>query len=205
MKIFVVANNFLKGNNAGENALYDQWEPVVFMKADSSLLRAGKPFFVPDFMGRIGFEGHVAVRISRLGKSIGERFAHRYYDAMTLGVDFTALDIYDRARREGLPWDVAKGFDGAAGIGEWMPKEQVADPQAVSFSLAVNGEERQRSSTASLVAGIDRLIAYISQFFTLKTGDLLLTGTPVGGGEVHVGDRLEGWLEGKKVLDIKCK
>ena len=182
-----------------------QRDPVIFTKADSSLLKDGKPFFVPDHLGRIDYETEVVVRISRLGKSIPEQFAHRYYDAVTVGIDFTARDLQKRLREEGQPWEIAKGFDGAAVIGEWTDKNLYQSMQGLRCALDINGERRQEGCTCDMLTSIDRLIAYISTFFTLKTGDLLYTGTPVGVGPVKIGDHLEGYLEGRKVLDFWCR
>ena len=188
--------------------------PVIFTKADSSLLKDGKPFFVPDFMGRIDYETEVVVRISRLGKSIDRKFAHRYYDAITLGIDFTARDLQKRLREEGQPWEIAKGFDGAAVIGKWIEKEKLYSPdktgdnegiQALHFRMEMNGEIKQQGCTSDMLCGVDSLIEYISRFFTLKTGDLLFTGTPVGVGPVKPDDHIIGYLEERKVLDFYCR
>ncbi|SFG36555.1 fumarylacetoacetate hydrolase family protein [Prevotella sp. KH2C16] len=205
MKIFAVGMNYREHNKELDGALYKPEEPVIFTKADSALLKPGKPFFVPDFMGRIDYEAELVVRISRLGKTIAERFAHRYYDAVTLGVDFTARDLQRKLRSEGHPWELCKGFDGSAAIGEWVDKEKFLSVQRIGFRLAVNGETRQEGQAADMLYTVDQLIAYISRFFTLKTGDLLYTGTPAGVGPVQPEDHLEGWLEDRKVLDLKCK
>ncbi len=224
MKIFAVGMNYAQHNKEIKNALLQQGvgtadddtgrAPVIFTKADSSLLKDGKPFFVPDFMGRIDYETEVVVRICKLGKSIDEKFAHRYYDVVTLGIDFTARDMQKRLREEGQPWDIAKGFDGAAVIGEWVEKEKLYSPdktgvnegiQALHFRMEMNGEVRQKACTSEMLCSVDRLIAYISQFFTLKTGDLLFTGTPVGVGPVKPDDHIVGYLEERKVLDFYCR
>ena len=205
MKIFAVGMNYREHNKELDGALYKPEAPVIFTKADSSLLKPGKPFFVPDFMGRIDYEAELVVRISRLGKTIAERFAHRYYDAVTLGVDFTARDLQRKLRSEGLPWELCKGFDGSAAIGEWVDKAKFLSVQRIGFRLSVNGETRQIGQTADMLYTIDQLIAYVSRFFTLKTGDLLYTGTPAGTGSVQIEDYLEGWLEDRKVLDLRCK
>lgn len=205
MKIFAVGMNYREHNKELDGALYQPEAPVIFTKADSSLLKPGKPFFVPDFMGRIDYEAELVVRISRLGKTIAERFAHRYYDAVTLGVDFTARDLQRKLRSEGLPWELCKGFDGSAAIGEWVDKAKFLSVQRIGFRLSVNGETRQIGQTADMLYTIDQLIAYVSRFFTLKTGDLLYTGTPAGTGPVQIEDYLEGWLEDRKVLDLRCK
>lgn len=182
-----------------------QRDPVIFTKADSSLLKDGKPFFIPTHLGRVDYETEVVVRICKLGKSIPEQFAHRYYDAVTVGIDFTARDLQKQLREKGQPWEIAKGFDGAAVIGEWVEKDKFLDCQGLRFALDINGERRQEGCTCDMLVSIDRLIAYISQFFTLKTGDLLYTGTPVGVGPVNIDDHLEGYLEGRKVLDFYCR
>ena len=215
MKIFAVGMNYAQHNKEITTALlqkgvgdsYDDAKrsPVIFTKADSSLLKDGKPFFVPDHLGRIDYETEVVVRICRLGKSIPENFAHRYYDAVTVGIDFTARDLQKKLREEGQPWEIAKGFDGAAVIGEWVEKDKFLDVQGLHFSLDVNGERRQEGCTSDMLCTIDRLISYISQFFTLKTGDILYTGTPVGVGPVSIDDHLEGYLEERKVLDFWCR
>ena len=180
-------------------------DPVIFTKADSSLLKDGKPFFIPTHLGRVDYETEVVVRICKLGKSIPEQFAHRYYDAVTVGIDFTARDLQKQLREKGQPWEIAKGFDGAAVIGEWVEKDKFLDCQGLRFALDINGERRQEGCTCDMLVSIDRLIAYISQFFTLKTGDLLYTGTPVGVGPVNIDDHLDGYLEGRKVLDFYCR
>ena len=176
--------NYVEHNKELNHALYKTEEPVIFLKADSSLLKNRKPFFVPDHMGRIDHEAEIVVRICRLGKNIPERFAHRYYDALTVGIDFTARDLQQRLRADGLPWDISKGFDGAAVIGEWIDKELLRDINALPFRLEKNGQTVQQGLTADMTFGIDQLISYISRFFTLKTGDLLFTGTPAGAGPV---------------------
>ena len=224
MKIFAVGMNYAQHNKEIKTALLQQGvgrsdddkgrNPVIFTKADSSLFKDGKPFFVPDHLGRIDYETEVVVRISRLGKSIPEQFAHRYYDAVTVGIDFTARDLQKALREEGQPWEISKGFDGAAVIGEWIEKEKLYSPdaigenqgiQALHFSMDINGETKQEGCTSDMLTSVDRLIAYISQFFTLKTGDILYTGTPVGVGPVAIDDHIEGYLEGRKVLDFYCR
>ena len=205
MKIFGVAMNYPGHNIAPESALYDNVEPVVFTKADSALLKDRKPFFVPDWCRRVDHEAALVVRICRLGKCIPERFAHRYYDAVTVGVDFTASDVLAGLRSAGLPWEVAKGFDGSAAIGQWVDKELLRGVQQLRFRLDVNGVAAQEGYTGDMLFGIDSLIARISRYFTLKTGDLLFTGTPAGVGPVAIGDHLEGYVEDRKVLDFNCK
>ena len=205
MKIFAVGMNYAQHNKELDGTLYIPEEPVIFTKADSALLKDHKPFFIPDFMGRIDYEAEVVVRICRLGKTIPERFVHRYYDAVTLGIDFTARELQQKLRAAGQPWDLCKGFDGSAAIGEWVDVSKLRDIQALRFQLDINGSTVQQGCTADMIFRIDALIAYISRFFTLKTGDLLFTGTPVGVGPVHIDDHLEGYIEERKVLELNCK
>ena len=197
--------NYIQHNTELDGALYKTEAPVLFTKADSSLLKSGKPFFVPDFMGRIDYEAELVIRICRLGKNIPQRFAHRYYDAVTVGIDFTARDVQQQLREKGLPWDLSKSFDGAAAIGEWVGKDKFLDVQALRFHLDINGQTVQEGCTADMVFGIDEIVAYISQYFTLKTGDVIFTGTPAGVGPVHIDDHLEGYVEERKVLEFNCK
>jgi 2-keto-4-pentenoate hydratase/2-oxohepta-3-ene-1,7-dioic acid hydratase in catechol pathway len=197
--------NYAQHNKEMDGALYKPEEPVVFLKADSSLLKDKKPFFLPDELGRVDYETELVVRICRLGKSIPQRFAHRYYDAVTCGIDFTARDLQRKCKEKGLPWTLCKGFDGAAAIGEWVPVEKFRDIQAIHFHLDINGKTVQEGCSSDMLYGVDELIAYISRWFTLKTGDILFTGTPVGVGPVHINDHLEGWLEERKVMEFNVK
>ena len=205
MKIFAVGMNYALHNKELDGTLYIPEEPVIFTKADSALLKDHKPFFVPDWCDQVDYETEIVVRICRLGKAIPKRFAHRYYDAVTVGIDFTARDWQRRFRQEGKPWELSKGFDGSAAIGEWIPKERFRDVQALPFHLDINGKTVQEGCTADMLFSIDALIAYISRFFTLKTGDLLYTGTPLGVGPVHIDDHLEGYIDQLKVLEFNCK
>lgn len=177
-------------------------EPVIFMKPDSALLKDGKPFFIPDFSEQVDYETELVVRINRLGKNIAERFAHRYYDAVTVGIDFTARDLQRKYRAEGKPWELCKGFDNSAAIGDWMPVERFKDIQQLNFHLDIDGKTVQRGYAGDMLFKIDQIIAYVSRFCTLKIGDLLFTGTPVGVGPVQVNNHLEGYLEDEKVLDF---
>ena len=215
MKIFAIGMNYAAHNQELHGTLKRPDEPVIFTKADSAILNQGKPFFIPDHLGRIDYETEVVVRICRLGKNIPERFAHRYYDALTIGIDFTARDIQKKASEAGQPWTICKGFDGSAAIGDWVPKEKLLKDsdnvceesglQRLHFHLDINGKTVQEGCTSDMLYKVDEIIAYISQFFTLKTGDILYTGTPAGVGPVHIDDYLEGWLEERKVLSFNCK
>lgn len=205
MKIFAVGMNYIQHNKELDGTLYKPEEPVIFTKADSALLKDSKPFFLPDELGRIDYETELVVRICRLGKSIPQRFAHRYYDAVTVGIDFTARNLQNRLRAEGKPWDLCKGFDGSAAIGEWVSIEKFRDIQAIHFRLDINGNTVQEGCSSDMLFKVDEIIAYISQWFTLKTGDILYTGTPAGVGPVHIDDHLTGWLEDRKVLEFNVK
>lgn len=177
-------------------------EPVIFMKPDSALLKDSKPFFIPDFCEQVDYETEMVVRICRLGKNISERFAYRYYDAVTVGIDFTARDLQRKFRAEGKPWELCKGFDSSAAIGDWVPVEKLGDIQKVNFHLNIDGKTVQQGNTADMLFSVDQIIAYVSHFCTLKIGDLLFTGTPVGVGPVQIGNHLEGFLENEKLLDF---
>ena len=205
MKIFAIGMNYIQHNKELDGTLYKPEEPVIFTKADSSLLKDGKPFFLPEEMGRVDYETELVVRICKLGKSIPQRFAHRYYDAVTVGIDFTARELQQRLRAEGKPWDLCKGFDGAAVIGQWVDIAKFRDIQAIHFHLDVNGNTVQQGCSSDMLFKVDEIIAYISRFFTLKTGDLLYTGTPVGVGPVHINDHLTGWIDDRKVLEFNVK
>ena len=205
MKIFAIGMNYALHNKELHSTLSKPEKPVIFLKADSALLKDHKPFFVPDFMGRVDYETELVVRICRLGKSVPQRFAHRYYDAVSVGIDFTARDMQHTLREKGLPWDICKGFDGAATIGDWVDVDKFRDIQAIHFHLDINGQTVQEGCTSDMLYKVDEIIAYISQFYTLKTGDILYTGTPAGVGPVHIDDHLEGYLEDRKVLEFNCK
>lgn len=197
--------NYAAHNKELDNTLLTPKKPVIFMKPDSAILKDGKPFFIPDFTQRVDYETELVVRICRLGKHIAPRFAHRYYDAVTVGIDFTARDLQNEFRAEGLPWELCKGFDDSAVLGTFVPTEKFADIQDLHFHLDIDGQTVQRGHTADMLFKVDEIIAYVSQFCTLKIGDLLFTGTPVGVGPVSVGQHLQGYLEGEKLLDFHVR
>lgn len=205
MKIFAIGLNYPQQNKELNETLYKGESPVIFTKADSSLLKDGKPFFVPDDMGRIDYETEIVVRICRLGKAIPACFAYRYYDAVTVGIDFTARDLQKQLREKGLPWELCKGFDGAATIGNWVPVDKFRNIQALQFHLDINGKTVQQGCTSDMIFKIDEIIEYISKYFTLKTGDIIYTGTPVGVGPVNIDNHLEGYIEDRKVLEFNIK
>ena len=173
---------------------------------ETSLLKEGKPFFLPQFSNRIEYETELVFHISRLGKNIAPKFAHRYYDSVTVGIDFTARDIQAEARRTGNPWDISKGFDYSAPIGRFVPLPEMP-PKAdnIEFSMRLNGTPVQQGNSRDMIFSIDRIIAYVSQFYTLKIGDIIFTGTPAGVGPVKIGDHIEGFIGDTRVLDFFVK
>ena len=202
MKIIAVGMNYaLHKKELGDAE--ELTEPVIFMKPDYSILRDGKPFFLPDFAQEFHYETEVVVRISRLGKCIAPQFAHRYYDAVTVGIDFTARDLQRKFRQNGHPWELCKGFDNSACIGRFVPLEEVGgDVQQLDFRLEIDGKEVQHGYTSDMLFKVDEIIAYVSRFMTLKIGDLIYTGTPVGVGPVAIGQHLQGYLGEEKLLDF---
>ncbi|MBQ8501140.1 MAG: fumarylacetoacetate hydrolase family protein [Bacteroides sp.] len=205
MKIIAVGMNYARHNRELGHTEENR-EPVIFLKPDSALLKDGKPFFLPDFSNEVHYETELVVRICRLGKHIAPRFAHRYYDAVTVGIDFTARDLQRRYREQGYPWELSKAFDASAAIGRFVPLEQVGgDVQNLNFHLDIDGREVQRGSTADMLFRVDELIAYVSRFMTLKIGDFLFTGTPAGVGPVSVGQHLQGYLGEECLLDFHIR
>lgn len=224
MKIICVGMNYAKHNEELHHSIGEvqgvEGAPTLFLKPETALTRADWPFFVPDWSEEIEYETELVVRINRLGKSIPERFAHRYYEEVTLGLDFTARDLQRQLKAKGLPWEIAKGFDGAAYCGEkWLKKseipgigqyksqsgESVVDMQNVHFEMQLNGETRQVGWTGDMLHSVDKIVAYASQFFLLKQGDLIFTGTPAGVGRVKEGDIITGQIEGVEVMRCRCK
>jgi len=204
MKIFAVGLNYASHNKEMKRT-FESSEPVLFMKPDTALLKDGNPFFLPDFSGDVQYETELVVKVSRLGKNISERFAHRYYDEVTVGIDFTARDLQKKQKELGLPWEIAKGFDHSAAIGSFISMEEAGDLQGLSFHLDINGETVQSGNSREMIYSVDRIIAYISRFFTLKIGDLIFTGTPAGVGPVKINDHLQGYLKERKLLDFRVK
>lgn len=205
MKIIAVGMNYAEHNKELDGTLYKPEEPVIFTKPDSALLKDGKPFFIPDFTQQCDYETELVVRICRLGKNIAPRFAHRYYDAVTVGIDFTARDMQWKFRKDGLPWELCKGFDGSAVVGDFIAKEELPAIQEIPFRLDINGETVQQGYSGDMIHSVDDIIAYVSRFFTLKIGDLLFTGTPVGVGTAEIGQHLQGYIQDRKVLDFNVR
>ena len=202
MKIIAVGMNYARHNEELGHTEENR-EPVIFLKPDSAILRDGKPFFLPDFSQEVHYETEVVVHICRLGKHIAPRFASRYYDAVTVGIDFTARDLQRRFRELGHPWELSKGFDNSAAIGEFVPLSSAGgDVQNLNFRLDIDGQTVQQGCTADMLFCVDEIIAYVSRFMTLKMGDLLFTGTPAGVGPVSIGQHLQGYLGERKLLDF---
>lgn len=204
MKIVAVGMNYAAHNKELHHTLV-LTEPTIFMKPDSSVLKDGKPFFIPDFSSEIHYETEIVVKIDRLGKHIAERFAHRYYSEVTVGIDFTARDLQARLREKGLPWELSKSFDNAAALGTFVPLASIGEIGRLPFHLDINGKRVQAGNTADMLFSVDKIIAYVSSFCTLKIGDLIYTGTPAGVGPVHIDDHLEGYIGERKLLDFHVR
>ncbi len=204
MKILAVGLNY-ESHNHEMKRTFQSSEPVIFMKPESSQLKDGKPFFIPDFSNEIHYETEMVIKIDRLGKNIAEEFAHRYYSEITVGIDFTARDLQRNLKEKGLPWEIAKGFDNSAALGNFVSKQEFANIQDINFHLDINSETVQQGNTRDMIYSVDKIIAYVSQFFTLKIGDLIFTGTPAGVGPVKIDDHLEGYIENKKLMDFHIR
>lgn len=200
MKIICIGRNYRE--HAKEMQADVPVNPVFFIKPDSCLLRNNQPFFYPEFTKDLHYEVEVVLRINRLGRSIKPKFAHRYFDAITLGIDFTARDLQQECKQKGLPWEISKAFDHSAPVGPFIPKEELGDINALDFRLVINGRVVQQGNTRDMIFGYDELIAYVSRFITFRTGDLIFTGTPQGVGPVQVGDRLQAYLGDRLMLDF---
>lgn len=204
MKIFAIGLNYDSHNKEMKRTFVSE-EPVLFMKPDTALLKDGKPFILPDFSKEMHYESELVVKINRLGKNIAERFAHRYYDEITVGIDFTARDLQKKLKERGLPWEVSKSFDNSAAIGEFISKNEVEEIQRLNFHLDINDKTVQQGNTIDMIYSVDKIISYISKFFTVKIGDIIFTGTPSGVGPVAINDHLQGYIEDKKLLDFKVR
>ena len=203
MKIICIGRNYT--DHIEELANERPEDPVVFLKPDTSLVLKNQPFFIPSFSDDVHYEVEVLVRINRIGKHIQQKFSHKYYDEIGLGIDFTARDLQAKLKGKGLPWEKAKAFDGAAVVGDWVNKSELPHIDELQFEMTKNGTGVQQSSSALMLWKVDELIAYVSQFFTLKIGDIIFTGTPAGVGPVVENDVLEGYLEGHQLFSIKVK
>ncbi|MEO9851086.1 MAG: fumarylacetoacetate hydrolase family protein [Reichenbachiella sp.] len=202
MKILAIGRNYAKHIEELNNERPD--EPVVFGKPETAILKNNAPFYYPDFSNDIHHEVEILIKICKVGKNIDERFAYKYYDEIGIGVDFTARDLQSKAKSKGLPWDLAKGFNGSAPISEFVPKSNF-DLSNLNFSLKKDGRDVQVGNTSMMLFSFDYIISYVSKFFMLKKGDIIFSGTPEGVGPVQMGNRLEAFIEDKKMLDFEVK
>ncbi|WP_412560268.1 fumarylacetoacetate hydrolase family protein [Winogradskyella sp. MIT101101] len=203
MKLICIGRNYTDHIKELENE--KPTDPVVFLKPDTSILLKKQPFFIPEFSDDVHHEVEVLVKIKKVGKYIDKKFAHKYYDEIGLGIDFTARDLQAQLKAKGLPWEKAKAFDGAAVIGKWLPKTQFQNIDNINFSLKKNDEVVQSGNTELMLWKIDELIEYVSKYFTLKIGDIIFTGTPAGVGKVFANDKLKGYIEDQEMFSIKIK
>ncbi len=203
MKLICIGRNYTA--HIQELANERPEEPVVFIKPDSAILPKDQDFYIPEFSNEIHYEVEVLVKIKKVGKHIDQKFAHTYYDEIGLGIDFTARDLQAKLKEKGLPWEKAKGFDGAAVIGKWLSKDRFEDTNDLNFSLLKNNEVVQKGNTSLMLWKIDELISYVSTYFMLKKGDIIFTGTPSGVGKIVANDYLSGLLEGQEMFSVKIK
>ncbi len=203
MKIICIGRNYVEHAMELNNPLPEK--PVFFMKPNTAMIIRNRPFFYPGFSEDVHYEVELVIRINRNGKHIREKFASGYYDQVGLGIDFTARDLQSQAKAKGLPWEVAKAFDGSAPVSSFIPLAELDDRQNIRFHLDINGKTVQEGNSNLMIFSVDRIISYVSQFITLKMGDLIFTGTPKGVGQVKIGDHLTGYIEEKKMLDFRVK
>jgi 2-keto-4-pentenoate hydratase/2-oxohepta-3-ene-1,7-dioic acid hydratase in catechol pathway len=203
MKIIAIGRNYVEHIEELKNERPS--EPVVFLKPDTALLKDNAPFYYPDFSKDIHHEVEILVKVSKEGKYIEEKFAHKYYDEIGVGIDFTARDLQQKCKEKGLPWEIAKAFNGSAPVSGFVPKTNVANLHDLNFSLQINGETRQQGNTSLMLFSFDYIISYVSRFFTLKKGDIIFTGTPKGVGPVKTGDKLTAFIETEKMLEFEVK
>ncbi|MCE3280321.1 MAG: fumarylacetoacetate hydrolase family protein [Bacteroidetes bacterium] len=203
MKIICIGRNYAEHAKELNNAI--PTEPVFFMKPDTAILKDGQDFYYPDFSKEIHHEIELVLKISKAGKNIDPEFAHKYYDEIGIGIDFTARDLQAKCKDKGLPWEKAKAFDSSAPIGNFKSKKSFQDLSNINFHLELNGKTVQKGNTKDLIFSFDHIVAYISQFVTLKTGDLIYTGTPEGVGPVFAGDKLEGFIENERLMMTEIK
>ena len=203
MKIICIGRNYAA--HIEELANERPAEPIIFLKPDTAVVLKKFPFVIPEFTNDVHYEVEILVKINKVGKYIEQKFAHKYYDEIGLGIDFTARDVQDQLKVKGLPWEKAKGFDGSAVVGEFVSKERFTSMENINFSLTQNGTTVQKSNSSLMLFKIDELISEVSKYFTLKKGDIIFTGTPEGVGSVHPNDELEGFLETESMFKIKVK
>ncbi len=203
MKIIAVGRNYIDHAKELNNPVPEK--PAIFMKPDTAVLKDNKDFYYPEFSKDVHYEVELVIRVCNEGKHVSKKFAHKYYDAIGLGIDFTARDVQSELKAKGLPWELAKAFDHSAVVGELIAKDQITDLQSLDFSLQKNGETVQEGNSKDMIFDFDSLISFVSQYITLRKGDLIYTGTPAGVGPVQIGDKLEGFLEGKSMFTCQIK
>ena len=203
MKLICIGRNYTEHIEELQNER--PTDPVLFLKPDTAILLKKMPFFIPDFSDNVHYEVEVLIKINRVGKHIDKKFAHKYYDEISLGIDFTARDVQNELKEKGLPWEKAKAFDGSAVIGQWMPKDNFKNVDDMNFELTKNGTPVQQGNTSRMLWKIDEIIEYVSKYFTLKIGDVIFTGTPAGVGKVVANDKLKGYIEDKELFSITVK
>ncbi|MDI9862126.1 fumarylacetoacetate hydrolase family protein [Flectobacillus roseus] len=203
MKILCIGRNYAEHIAELQNERPS--EPVIFIKPDTALLRDNEPFYIPEFSNDLHYEVEIVLKINKMGKNIEAKFANKYYEEIGIGIDFTARDVQAKLKEKGLPWEKAKGFNDSAPISGFFPKSEIADMNNLNFRLEINNEIRQNGNTSMMLWNFDEIIAEISKYFTLKTGDLIFTGTPAGVGAVKIGDRLTAYIEDRKMLDFEIK
>jgi len=203
MKLICIGRNYTEHIKELENE--KPTDPVIFLKPDTAILIKKQPFFIPDFSNDVHHEVEILVKINKVGKYIDKKFAHKYYDEIGLGIDFTARDLQNKLKEKGLPWEKAKAFDGAAVIGNWIHVRDIKDVNNINFSLQKNDDIVQKGNTSHMLWKIDEIIEYISKYFTLKIGDIIFTGTPAGVGKVIANDKLKGFLENTQMFSITVK
>ena len=203
MKILCIGRNYVDHIKELENEV--DVEPAVFLKPDTALLQNGNPFYIPDFAKDFHYEVELLIKINKLGKNISPEFAHRYYDEIGIGIDFTARDLQNKLKKKGLPWEKCKAFDNSAAISHFVPKSKYPDINDINFHLDINGETRQKGNSSMMITKVDQIISHLSKYFTLKIGDIIFTGTPAGVGPVKIDDRLRLYIEDKLMLDFMIK
>ena len=203
MKILAIGRNYTAHIEELNNERPD--EPVIFTKPETALLQKNAPFYYPDFSKNIHYEVEILLRVSKNGKYIDRKFAQNYFDAIGVGIDFTARDLQDKAKAKGLPWDLAKGFNGSAPISKFIHKDEFADIKNLNFSLNLDGEQKQLGNTSLMLFEFEEIISYISKFILLKKGDIIFTGTPKGVGPIAIGNKLEAYIEDEKLLEVEIK
>lgn len=203
MKLICIGRNYAEHIKELNNTQNE--EPVIFMKGDNAIITGRNPFFIPDWSSDVHYECELVIKIDRLGKNIADKFAHKYYSEISIGIDFTARDLQSKLKSKGLPWELSKSFDGAAAIGKFISVKNLANPDEIHFHLNKNGETVQTGNSKMMLFPIKKIIEYVSSFITLKKGDLIFTGTPAGVGPVNKNDLLEGYLENEKLLNLRIK